>query len=232
MSGSSASQPPPEDFKNRLLSEQLQTKNDFCALRHGQSMANVEGLIASNPQVAIHKYGLSKVGQQQAQKAGQDVVDRFKSFSKQQQHPLEKVLILTSDLLRAKETAAAVANACIQQGVPLYQDRLVIDTRLRERRFGNWDLKSDVHYQDVWDDDAKDPFHTINEVESVMSVMDRSTQCVIEWNDKVENHLIVCTAHGDVLQILQTAFSKLDGSKHRSLEHLETATLRPLELKL
>ena len=46
---------------------------------------------------------------------------------------------------------------------------------------------------------------------------------------------IVCVAHGDVLQILQTAFKKMDPSNHRSMENLEkkrkNATLRPLELK-
>ena len=35
-------------------------------------------------------------------------------------------------------------------------------------------------------------------------------------------------AHGDVLQILQTDFSGVDVRQHRSLEHLQTATLREL----
>ena len=40
--------------------------------------------------------------------------------------------------------------------------------------------------------------------------------------------MVVLVAHGDVLQIAQTAFADVDPRTHRSLEHLETATLRKL----
>ena len=88
-----------------------------------------------------------------------------------------------------------------------------------------------MHYQDVWNDDALDPSHTVANVESVNSVLDRTTTCVLEWDPKFSNQLVLLVAHGDVLQITQTAFLKKDGSLHRTLEHLETATLRPLALK-
>ena len=48
------------------------------------------------------------------------------------------------------------------------------------------------------------------------------------WDQKVKNYMVICVAHGDVLQILQTAFAKIDGSLHRTLPHLETASLRQL----
>ena len=67
-------------------------------------------------------------------------------------------------------------------------------------------------------------------VESVDSVMNRTTECILDWDTRLQNHLIILVAHGDVLQITQTAFAKMDGSKHRNLDHLETATLRALEL--
>ena len=40
--------------------------------------------------------------------------------------------------------------------------------------------------------------------------------------------MVVLVAHGDVLQILQTSFARVDVRQHRSLEHLQTATLREL----
>ena len=107
---------------------------------------------------------------------------------------------------------------------------LVMETRLRERWFGEWDETSDANYPNVWKDDAVDPDHTIKGVESVHQVMARTTECITEWDELFEDCLIVCVAHGDVLQILQTAFCKMDGSQHRSMEHLETAKLRKLEL--
>ena len=199
-------------------------RNDYFALRHGQSMANVAKIIASNPEIACTTYGLSEVGQEQATKAGRTVVEQL------QDAPYSQILVLTSDLLRAKQTAETVASAVQEANIPLYTENVVVETRLRERGFGDWDGGSDQHYHDVWKDDVIDPLHEIKGVESVMSVMDRSTRCITEWDAKLEGAMIICVAHGDVLQILQTAFQKLDGSKHRTMEHLETATLRSLSL--
>jgi probable phosphoglycerate mutase len=241
-SSSSSSEGSSQSFRNHLLPiEKL--NNTYFALRHGQSMANVQGIIASNPSVACLEYGLSPVGQEQARKAGNDLVDRY---LKEQNSNVRGVVVVSSDLLRAKETAQHVADAIVTAGVPtnstttnnnnntnidLYGDGVSFDTRLRERYFGDWDLKDDTHYENVWNDDGTDPYHTHGNVESVWSVTDRVTQFVRDWDSKLSDYWIVCVAHGDVLQILQTAFTRnMDPSQHRSLQHLETATLRPLEL--
>ena len=207
--------------------EQLSTlRNEYFALRHGQSKANVAKIIASNPDIACTGYGLSEVGNSQARLAGETVVRCFQTSSRK----YKGIAILSSDLLRAKETAEHVADAAREASIPLYDDGVVIETRLRERRFGEYDMGDDSHYHDVWKDDAIDPTHENKGVESVMSVTDRSTACIVEWDAALQDYFVVCVAHGDVLQILQTAFHKMDGSKHRSLDHLETATLRPLVL--
>lgn len=210
-------------YQNNLLPVSS-LQNEYFALRHGQSKANVAKIIASSPEIACTNYGLSPAGKDQAIRAGQDVVQRY------QEQTYQGVLILASDLLRAKETAETVAEAVQKASIPLYNNGVVIETRLRERGFGEWDGGSDEHYNDVWKDDAIDPTHTIQGVESVVSVMDRSSTCVLEWDIIVQNYFVICVAHGDVLQMLQTSFSKMDGSKHRTLDHLETATLRPLLL--
>jgi hypothetical protein len=114
---------------------------------------------------------------------------------------------------------------------------------------------SDANYDNVWKDDAINSAHTKHGVESVDSVMDRATACIVEWNNDIlftsassarqnqesKNNsssplssrgrwMVLVVAHGDVLQILQTAFEKKSGRHHRSLPHLETAQLRPLVL--
>mmetsp|Transcript_18927 Transcript_18927/g.26690 ORF Transcript_18927/g.26690 Transcript_18927/m.26690 type:complete len:266 (-) Transcript_18927:97-894(-) len=209
---------------NHLLEVQ-KLQNDFYALRHGQSLANVAKIISSNPDVATVKHGLSDVGKQQAHQAASDLITIFKANN------YKSIAILSSDYLRAKETAQFVADAFNENGLPVYNGDVVLETRLRERWFGKWDGGPDEHYSDVWKDDAIDPSHSIGKVESVLSVMDRTTTCVLEWDKLLgKNNLIICTAHGDVLQILQTAFSKMNGSLHRTLEHLETATPRSLVL--
>jgi len=198
--------------------------NDFCALRHGQSMANVAKIISSNPEVATVQHGLSDVGKEQAANAGEQIVEYYR------QYDYDGLVILASDFKRAKETAEIVADCCLLEGLPLYDKQVIIETRLRERWFGDWDGGSDEHYENVWKDDAVDPFHSIKNVEPVNNVMDRTTTCVLEWDKDFTKHLILLVAHGDVLQITQTAFAKMDGSLHRTCEHLETATLRPLVL--
>ena len=207
-------------------------RNDYFALRHGQSLANVAKIIASDPKVATKKYGLSDLGKEQAQKAGGDVIAEFQKFNN-----YNGIIILCSDLLRAKETAEIVSLSILKEeeeddkiDFNLYNNGIVIETRLRERGFGNWDGGSDEHYSDVWRDDAIDPNHEENGVESVASVTDRSTSMIVDFDERFENYMIICVAHGDVLQILQTAFSRMDGSLHRTLQHLETASLRRLTL--
>lgn len=207
---------------------QLETHNDlrnsYYALRHGQSKANVAGIIASDPKVATVEYGLSDLGKEQATKAGRAILEEYSSKG------YDGILVLSSDFLRAMETAECASQA-VKDAEEIQFDSITVETRLRERFFGKWDLGSDKHYNDVWVDDAVDPSHTKNGVESVQSVLHRTTEMILEWDQKYKGHMIICVAHGDVLQILQSGFNKIDCSQHRSLEHLETATLRKLELK-
>ena len=224
-------------FHRRPFTTQLQSGNllepvthleqDYFALRHGQSLANVAGIIMSDPTKACNNYGLSEVGKEQAIAAAGDVRQAFL------QNEYERLVILSSDLLRAKETALLVANHC--GGLPFHKDEVIIETRLRERWFGEWDGSSDENYNKVWQDDAEDSTHTIKGVESVHAVIERTTRCILEWDKALSQIygnrcMVILVAHGDVLQILQTAFEKKDGKLHRSLQHLETAQLRQLKL--
>jgi broad specificity phosphatase PhoE len=236
MSTTSSSSSSNDDKKNpNLLADVTSLQNSYFCLRHGQSLANVEGRIASNPAKACTSSGLSELGHQQAEKAGRDVVEHYQKQNKDEAAAYDGLLIIASDLLRADETANHVLQAALAAGIPVYTDKVVTEIRLRERWFGDWDDTSDANYENVWKDDLIDPSHCLSNVESVDSVMERATQCIVDWDSTstdsgVQNHCVVCVAHGDVLQILQTAFQKKHGSQHRSLEHLETATLRPVQL--
>lgn len=225
------------DAEVNRLHDVVTLQNQYFVLRHGQSEANVAKIIASNPTIACQKYGLSSLGKEQARKAGQDVLETFRSAFETKGY-LGGILLISSDLLRAKETAEAVETAVLEtqsrvsgEPIHLHRGQVILETRLRERSFGDWDLTSDTNYNEVWKDDAVDASHEIKGVESVTSVMDRVTECILDWDSQVNDHMVICVAHGDVLQILQTCFSKLDGSQHRTLDHLETATLRKLELR-
>eukprot|EP00934_Nitzschia_sp_Nitz4_P004438 Nitzschia sp. Nitz4//scaffold167_size49223//22585//23430//NITZ4_007034-RA/size49223-processed-gene-0.15-mRNA-1//1//CDS//3329538272//4428//frame0 len=201
--------------------------HDYYALRHGQSEANVEKRIASTWEIASHRFGLTPLGQEQAKKAGKSIVE----FYQKSTEPYEGIVLLSSDLKRAFETAEIVKDELRAAGLPVVEHRVCVDPHLRERQFGKFDLQSDEHYLDVWKDDVLDPTHTNNGVESVMSVARRTKEFILEWDEMLgqeKKYMVLCVAHGDVLQILQTCMSHIEAADHRSLEHLETATLRPL----
>jgi len=212
------------------LMEAHELRHRYYALRHGQSLANVKGIISSDPSVATVEHGLSEVGWSQAQEAGQCVCDEAlkRGFA--------GVAIVSSDFKRAWQTAQAVRATCLAAGLRVWPDGDVKPERaLRERSFGDLSGGSDAHYDDVWVVDAQSATHECYNVESINSVLARASRVVVQLDESADlqsnfgrPYMVVLVAHGDVLQILQTAFAGTDVRAHRSLLHLQTATLRPL----
>eukprot|EP00591_Stephanopyxis_turris_P000472 CAMPEP_0195525992 /NCGR_PEP_ID=MMETSP0794_2-20130614/26771_1 /TAXON_ID=515487 /ORGANISM="Stephanopyxis turris, Strain CCMP 815" /LENGTH=236 /DNA_ID=CAMNT_0040656585 /DNA_START=99 /DNA_END=809 /DNA_ORIENTATION=- len=228
---------------SNMLRQATSLTNKFYSLRHGQSLANVEKIISSNPDVATVKHGLSDIGREQARNAGE-------KFILPNTPLLRGAAIFSSDFTRARETANIFADALSSSNIPLYKEGVIFEKRLRERSFGDLDGGPDSEYNRVWEVDALDPNHVQFQVESVNSVVQRTTELILEIDEELklaaaeeekydsrnDNPLLspywacILVAHGDVLQILQTGFEKMDGSLHRTLPHLETATLRELIL--
>jgi len=216
-----------------------QLRTSFIALRHGQSLANEQGIISSRPDVSTIEHGLTNEGKKQAKAAGIQILEKLNSYKESSPDKFRGVAILSSDYMRAKETAEIVAS-CVEQhsAFPLFQNQVIFDERLRERGFGDLHATSDTNYQKVWTVDAKDPNHTEWNVESINSVLQRTTDLVRELEDKTlydpsdKSAFWVCVlvAHGDVLQILQTAFANINVKQHRSLLHLKTGVPRDLIL--
>ena len=201
-------------------------RHRYYVLRHGQSMANVQGIISSDPAVACNTHGLSD-GLEQARAAAEAVCAEAAAKGL-------NVAIVSSDFCRAWQTAQCVADACAKAGVATWPaEGVAPDEALRERDFGEFNGEPVARYDDVWAEDARSAFHTRFGVESVQSVRERAAAVVERMEACAEltsdsSWMIVLVAHGDVLQILQTAFAGVDASAHRSLPHLETATLRAL----
>lgn len=201
---------------NNLL-EITTLKNTYFAMRHGESMANVEGIIISTPENGVPKYGLSDEGRVQVGRSVNDAL--LNSRLDDAMH------IVSSDFKRAHESAD-IACKLLTSKYPVK-----LDVRLRERDFGDFELKNNVHYQTVWDNDAIDSSHTIDNAESADAVMQRATELVLELENDHQNEIFLLVAHGDTIQILQTAFKKYPASKQREMKHLETAEIRLLILE-
>ncbi|MFA9418888.1 MAG: histidine phosphatase family protein [Gammaproteobacteria bacterium] len=185
--------------------------NRYFAMRHGQSLANLQQVIVSDPQNGIDDYGLSEQGMVQVRESVRrdSVLD-------------SDLLIVSSDFRRARESAEIAHEilACVQP--------LQFDERLRERNFGDWELTSDSAYALVWAGDEINPDNADMGVESPNQVMQRVSAMIYDYESKHSNATILMVSHGDALQILQTAFSKQDASTHRQLQHLQTAEIRGL----
>ena len=189
--------------------EPITLNNRFLLMRHGQSLANERGLIVSCPENAIAQYGLTFAGTQQVHEAikaadlGNDVI------------------IVSSDYARARETAE-IAHHLLQA------DSINFDTRLRERSFGDWELQEDSNYESVWESDLAQPTKPKNNVESVVSVINRTLSCIMDLNADYDSRQILLVCHGDVLQIALAHFAGVLVHRHRSLKPLENAEIRLL----
>ena len=102
-------------------------------LRHGESEANVAGLIVSDPGNGVDRYGLSPRGEQEAAAAAATLAA---------QPWLVGAPVAASDFLRTRQTAAVVAAAL--------QSSVSHDERLRERHFGRLELQPSARYAEVF----------------------------------------------------------------------------------
>ena len=187
--------------------------NTFSIMRHGQSKANVAGVIVSCIENDLRgDYGLSELGRAQALEAAQAC-----GLS-------SGTVIFSSDFSRARQTAEIVRAHLDAPEVNLV-------TALRERCFGDWEGSSTDNYARVWAADETDSNQVGSGVEPVAAVLDRTTALIVDLDRRYSGRHILLVSHGDTLQILQAAFLRLSPTRHRRLPALRTAEIRQLHLE-
>jgi len=184
-------------------------KNRYFAFRHGESQANVEGIIVSHPDIGTVQYGLSTEGRRQVESSANRLPQ------------LNDPVIVSSDFLRAMETADIIRSV-------LSLDSVAPDPRLRERYFGHWDGTCYLHYADTWRKDAVDPDQEPGGSESANAVRRRMVEVVMDIDCRFSGCDVILVSHGDPLRMLQTAFSGLETSLNRTVPYFETAEWRLL----
>lgn len=186
--------------------------HSVLVLRHGESTANVEGLIVSVPGPrALTEVGLTPLGRDQAREAG-------RLGAEQGLGP--DTVVLSSDFARALQTAQEFA-AALGAGPPR------IDQRLRERSFGTHDEGPASAYDGIWRIDRARGAHD-GEVEQVAAVAARVLEVLREADEIARTAPAVLVAHGDVLQIALALGVGMDPHDHRDVPHLGNAELREL----
>ncbi|MGE0709399.1 MAG: histidine phosphatase family protein [Planctomycetota bacterium] len=186
--------------------------NRYLGLRHGESEANVAGIVLSDPAAGVPGYGLTARGRAQVQasvaaSAGLDAA----------------TWIVCSDFRRARESAEEAA-AVLGAGAP------ELRPALRERWFGAHEGQRNDRYEQVWARDREDPDHTEQGVESARAVARRVATLIVALERERQGATILLVSHGDALQLLQTALLRLSPGTHRERPHWGPGEVRPLEL--
>lgn len=183
----------------------------FLVMRHGESEANVAGLVCSDPEVGIPRYGLTARGREQvrARCEGEALLR-------------EVTRIHASDFRRARETAELVGEL---RGVAA---PLVLEPDLRERFFGVFEGKDSASYDEVWRRDRETPGDPGDGIEPVSRVLARAGGLVRRLAGAHPGETVLLVCHGDVAQILLAASHGHPPHAHRDVPHLETAGVREL----
>lgn len=189
-------------------------------LRHGQSEANVAGIIASSPEIALHNYGLTKEGRKQVRKSAREIKRCF---------PAREFVIVASPLLRTQQTAEETAKI-----LGVAKNDIITDERLTERDFSFFDGQSDAHYNDVWVYDEQG--HTVSshfngKVEELASVRDRTQQAIRDYKEKYPDKIIIFVGHGDVASNIIALDKGAPLKDHRKVGGLPTAGWYELKRK-
>ncbi|MEI8093672.1 MAG: histidine phosphatase family protein [Spirochaetales bacterium] len=190
----------------------------FYAFRHAESLANVAGVIACDPVTSVPGFGLSDRGFQQVR----DAALPWGSSP--------RLLIVTSDFRRARETAETLAA---RLGLPAPETPPELAGLLRERNFGPLEGQTSASYQSVWDHDAAGTdYPGVETVEQVCSRLDQ----LLAWLRSDPSRLtgpgkgpdVVLVSHGDVLQILLARAAGLPPRQHRSIPPMGNAECRAI----
>lgn len=185
-------------------------KNRYYAFRHGESRANVEGIIVSDPDVGIYRYGLSEKGRVQVQASAEKLAML-----------IQDAVIVSSDFLRAVETAEIVRSA-------LDVELVRLDVRLRERFFGQWDGMHYQNYSEAWEQDEINAELEMNGAESANAVRRRMENVIASLETVFFDRDVVLVSHGDPLRLIQASFCGLEMEQNRTIPYFQTAEFRAL----
>lgn len=177
------------------------TAGTLVLLRHGRTAYNA-GLRLQG-QIDIP---LDEVGQWQAEQGAAALAASHQAS-----------LVVSSDLTRAADTAAAYAKAV---GVDV-----VTDPRLRERSFGEWEGLTDAEIADSWPEEhaawrsGAEPVRA--GAESKALVAERMALAVEEHADTLDNSdTLVVVSHGAAITLAVTCLLGLDPADWRGLHGL------------
>ncbi len=162
------------------LANKFKSQNRYYLMRHGEAVSNVKKILSSYPELFFNP--LTNRGVKQ-------VKDNLKKIKK-----LNLDLIVTSPLLRAKQTAEIIAQ---ELHLPI-----VIDFDLREIDFGEFNGKKEETYNQLIKDQYNQYFTKPTGGENLTEVKRRMIKVILELEKKYEKRNILIISHQDPLWAL------------------------------
>lgn len=202
----------------------LRLRHRYFVLRHGESEANVAGIITSDPEVGTKKYGLTAKGRAVTEASAENFATSVlglpaagegRAAAGEGATQLPSVRIYASDFKRTRETSQIFAETLAK----IFQDRAApgavrerdgetgkggglcprVTRSLRERRFGELEEGPNTRYDEVWAEDIKDPNSTPFAAESAKAVQNRTAALI----RSIEAETLACEdADGAALVVL------------------------------
>jgi len=163
------------------LSKQLKPKNIYILLRHGEAISNKENLLSSYPEIIFNP--LTPKGENQIKKVANLLLK-------------EKIdLIITSPLLRCKQTAEIIAQKI---NAPI-----IISFDLREIDFGSLNGKKIEEYHKLIEYEKENQFFIKPDGgENLNEVRQRVINLILNLEKTYENRKILIVSHQDPILAL------------------------------
>jgi broad specificity phosphatase PhoE len=171
----------------------LQRRAILTLVRHGETTANLEGVWHGSTDGP-----LTERGREQALRVAGFLLERC----------ADAEALYASPLLRARETARAIAEAL---GLELR-----LDPGLAEYHLGSWEGKTyrELHERHrLWDEIRRDPDFAPHGGESPRQVTERLTQALLRIGGSHAGRRVIVVAHGGALSMALAAI--LDGDYTR-----------------
>ncbi len=173
------------------LDEKANTKTTFYYMRHGESVSNVREVVSSYPTPFVDH--VTEKGKENIKKA----IDNFLKLK------IKIDLIVTSDILRTKETAEMMADAL---GCPL-----IYEERLREINFGEYNGKSAKKALEFFRHESREDFESFFPGGESLAQKQKDAMAVLfDLQKKYPGQTIMVVSHKGVIKLME---AKLTGEE-------------------
>lgn len=212
---------PPRFFDDSCVSD---LKNHFAGLcgfcgrhillRHGESEANIRGVACERLDEDIDRCGLTERGRTQVYKGAQNLC---LSLAEEQ-----NVIIVTSPLLRARQSAEIVSSVFSSRGIGIRQEMIISDG-ISERFYGDMNGFPYAAFRElVACQDRRAPFRGLGGAESALELVDRVTRTIVSLDKHLASAypspptIIYCTH----LMVIKAASASFKGLSLQDLHNI------------